>query len=131
MQALLKPSQTLSKSKTEHARLDTPAAASVCETTIIHRLNAFTEERETCIGSADGTEEVRAFVESFAQSEGYERTCELLDLAAMYKDYDRVDYEVYRELIATPSAANVIETGALQLLSPFPVPEHNAGDLFD
>jgi hypothetical protein len=70
-------------------------------------LNAFIEERESWIGDATDAREVTEFVERFAQNEGYERGCEMLKLAAMYRDFNIVDYEIYRELTATNSPAQV------------------------
>jgi hypothetical protein len=58
-------------------------------------------EREKWIGNAGGAEEVVELVETLAKNEGAESACELLDLAARFRDYDIVDYEIYRELIAT------------------------------
>jgi hypothetical protein len=57
-------------------------------------------ERERCVSQVGDAAEVALFVETFAEKEGLERTCELLDLAAWFRDYDIADYEIYGQIVA-------------------------------
>jgi hypothetical protein len=65
------------------------------------RFNAFIAERARLAGRLGGTEEVMVFVDSHARTEGLESACELLDVATKFGDFNIVDYEIYKELIAT------------------------------
>jgi hypothetical protein len=60
-------------------------------------------ERPSCQHAdarAGSAAEVVEFLETFAQSERPERARELLDLAARFRDYDIVDYEICEQMVA-------------------------------
>jgi hypothetical protein len=84
--------------------LHASAAAGALQTTrLTERLNAFVAQHEKRAGRARDSEEIVELIETIAQNEGLEFACQLLDLAAKFRDYDIVGYEIYREMAATPS----------------------------
>jgi hypothetical protein len=92
---------TCSASRTCHAACAPNVANALRATIAQDRLNDFIAQRERSAGHLAGAEEVVAFVDTFARTEGPESACELLDLAAKFGDYNIINYEIYKELIAT------------------------------
>jgi hypothetical protein len=94
---------TCSTSKTSHATYAPIVANALSAPIFAERLNAFIAQRTRLAGHLGGAEEVIAFFDLHARTEGLESACELLDLATKFGDFNIVDYEIYKELIATSS----------------------------
>lgn len=94
---------TGSTSRSSHTTYAPIVANALSAPIFVERFNAFIARRARLAGQLGGPEEVTAFVDSHARTEGPESACELLDLATKFGDFNIVDYEIYKELIATSS----------------------------